>query len=780
MKKILLNKDWSVWEDRIPFELVAAVPPFARKTDLPDDAMFREIQKEDSVNGCATGYLDGTAYKYHKSLYVPAEWQGKPVSLRFEGVYRQATVFVNGSAAGSCFFGYTEFSVPIADYLEFGQENEILVTVRCGTKNSRWYSGAGIYRDVWLLVGEAVHIVPRSLELVTAALSPEGAEVELRAKVRNTSACAGTFDLAMSICSPDGKPVARRTFPLRLKAGEEAAVSKRIFLEGAKLWSAEEPNLYQVKASVTSTTKDEPSSDEEEITTGVRLIRADRARGLQVNGQSVKLRGACIHHDSGLLGARALKAYERRRVRRLKEAGFNAVRSAHNHASQALLEACDELGMYVMDELTDVWNKAKGGFDQSIHFEATWRDDLKSVVEADRTHPSVILYSEGNEIFEIATEKGIETARAIGAYVKELDPTRLSTNGINGAFAAGDGLSSIVEDITGSRPGPGDVNVFMAALENHMPEIVRHPILSGILEKLELSMDVMGYNYMTSRYLPDYEAYPDRLMVGSETYPKQIAENWAAILACPAVLGDFTWTGWDYMGEIGDPFPALINTAGDISVIGVRRAVSYYREIVFGLAEGPVIAVQDPARFGCRRNFGPWKYTDCELNYTWPGQEGRPLFVQVYGAGDTAVLYQNGKKVGEGVFGQNTAGYCCEFNITYEPGSLCAVIFRDGKELGRSVLETAGPAKSIRITPEEEEDLVFLNMELVDAEGRRVFEDREIELALEGPAELLGFGSEKTVHRQGFTESKAMTAAGCCLAILRRTAPGQILWQAKI
>lgn len=785
MKRELLNRGWQVWEDKIPFELVSGVPPFAITVDLPDDAMFREKQSPESLNGGATGYLDGGAYKYHKSLYVPEEWAGDPILLHFEGVYRQATVFVNGSAVGGCFFGYNEFTVFISDHLNYGQDNDILVAVKCDVKNSRWYSGAGIYRDVWLLHGAPVHVVPGSLQLTTLSLSEEGALVEVSCEAENSSSLAGTFDVTFSVArkAPVGgvstDPVFERTFPVRLKVGEKQKLSKRIFLENPALWSAEKPNLYEIKAGIANGTyvANEAKADEETITTGVRLIQADRIHGLMINGESVKLRGACVHHDSGLLGARALYGYERRRIRRLKEAGFNAVRSAHNHTSQAFLRACDELGMYVMDELTDVWDKAKATYDQSIHFEATWKKDLRSMVEADRPHPSVILYSTGNEIFEIATEKGIETARMLGDYLKELDPTRLRTNGINGAFAAGDGLSSIVEDITGQRPGPGDVNVFMAALANHMPQIVQHPILSGILEKLELSMDVVGYNYMTSRYLPDYETYPDRLMVGSETYPKQIAENWSVISACPAVLGDFTWTGWDYMGEIGGPFPGLINEAGDISLIGVRRAMSYYREIVFGLKKGPVIATQDPARYGCSRNFGPWKFTDCEMNYTWPEQEGKPMLVQVYNRGDTIVLYQNGQKVGEKTcpapgepFEEGGVGYCCEFNITYEPGELSVVALRKGRQIGLSVLRTAGEVEQIQIIPETEDDLIFLNLELTDSQGNRVYQDQSLELSVEGPAELLGFGSEKAVHERGFTSPRTSTGGGCALAILRRTA----------
>ena len=690
--------------------------------------------------------------------------------LLFEGVYSHAGVFVNQSLAGENAFGYSEFCVEIQDYLKFGEENEILVTVKCGTRNSRWYSGAGIYRDVWLLHSPAVRIEPGSLRFTTLDLQPDGAAVSVEAKICNDSLTAKNLSVTVTVQEKNGEIKGEHTYPLRIKGNQELELRKNLFIQNAKLWSEDTPDLYEITVKVTD---ESGGTDSEQVISGIRKLTLDSRHGLQVNGKTVKLRGACLHHDQSILGAATYDDYEYRRVKRLKEAGFNAVRSAHNHASQALLNACDRLGLYVMDELVDVWNKSKKSYDYSIDFVHSWEKDVEGIVTADYNHPSVVLYSTGNEIFEIATERGIEVSRMLGEKFHQLDPTRYTTNGINGAFAAGDGITQIVKDLTGQEPGKGDVNVFMGMMATQMPAITKHKVVGDILERLETTMDVLGYNYMTARYLSDTENNPDRLMVGSETYPKQIAENWGAILQSSAVLGDFTWTGWDYLGEVMPPCPNLMSPAGDLTAIGVRRPVSYYREIVFGLQKGPVIAVQDPVRYGCDRNFGPWQYTDCTFNYAYPGAEGKPIMIQVYAGGDTVELFQNGKSLGRKPCGKDTE-FEVQYNTVYEPGDLVAVAYENGGEIGRCALSTAGETAEVHIDIETGESLIFVNMELRDSEGRRVFINDTLELELTGPAKLLGFGSETAKHNRGYAHPATTAADGCALAILQRTGAGEI------
>ncbi len=770
MQRENFNANWKYWPDNDPFELVFRVPENAQDITLPHDAMFHERQAPDSPNSGSTGFLDGREYRYYKRFSVPAQWQDGRVQLHFEGIYTRASVYVNQSYVGGPSSGYAEVLLDISDYLHFGGENEILVAVKCGTRNSRWYSGAGIYRDVTLLHGPAIGIEPASLRFTTLDVDPDGASVNVSMTLYNRSLKAQTVTVSVTVQDSAGSAALTRTYPVRIKSGSRTELRKNLYLDHPKLWSEETPELYTISAAVTD---EAGTADSDSIVSGVRKLTVDARHGLRVNGKTVKLRGACLHHDQSILGAAAYYDYEYRRIKRLKEAGFNAVRSAHNHASQALLTACDRLGVYVMDELSDAWNKAKKSYDCSLDFARAWQQDIASMVAADYNHPCVVLYSTGNEIFEISTEKGLETSRALGDLFHRLDPTRCTTNGINGAFAAGDKLQDIVQDITGADTGKGDVNVFMDAMENHMPAITRHPVISGILEKLETTMDVLGYNYMTARYRVDAARYPDRVMVGSETYPKQIAENWAAIMDTPAVIGDFTWTGWDYIGEVPPVFPTLVNTGADISAIGVRRLVSYYREIVFGLRTGPVIGTQDPDRFGIDRNFGPWQFTDCALTYTYPGKEGRPILIQVCSDGDTVELFQNGKSLGTRPCGKDAA-FEARFDAVYEPGELLAVAYRDGKEIGRSVLQTTGEGVKLHVEREEGEELIFLNVRLQDAAGRRVFSNKEIRIQIEGPARLLAFGSETALHDCGYEKNTTTLTDGCALAILKRIGTGDI------
>lgn len=768
MNKINFNDNWKVWKDSDPFELVFHVPEDAKKVNLPYDAMFHEEQKDGAANGGYTGNIDGAEYKYYKRFFVPEEYRDGRVLLQFEGVYRNAGVFVNQSRAGGSAYGYTDFTVDAGDYLKYGQENEILVTVKCGTKSSRWYSGAGIYRDVWLIHGGSIYIKPYDLRFTTMEADEDGALVCISAAIHNDSLHAGTFQASVVIKDKEGNVAVHNRYPVRIKSRSVLELRKNVYIDKAKLWDEFSPELYTVTVTLSD---GEKVLDTATAASGIRKLSVDARHGLRVNGRTVKLRGACIHHDQGLLGAATYEDYEYRRVKRLKEAGFNAVRSAHNPASQALLRACDRLGVYVMDELVDVWNKSKVSFDYAVDFDRSWEGDIARMVEADYNHPCVVMYSTGNEISEICTEKGFETSRMLSDRFRQLDSTRYTTNGINGAFAAGDGLARIVDDITEGKAdtGKGDVNVFMMAMETNMPGIVAHPIISDILDKLETTMDIMGYNYMTSRYLMDAEKYADRVMVGTETYPKQIGENWDIITGCPAAIGDFTWTGWDYLGEVTDVYPDLINTGGDISLTGNRRPVSYYREIVFGFTKQPCIAVQNPQSYGIPRNFGPWRFTDCTFCYSYKGQEGKPVMIQVYAGGDSVELFQNGKSLGIQPCGRKTR-YETQFHTVYEPGELTAVAYEDGKEIGRTSLRTAGEPETTALSVEEYEKLIFINIDLVDGNGLLAADAcTPLSIQIKGPAELMAFGSVGARHHGGYELPDTTAGEGHALAVLKKT-----------
>ncbi len=792
MKATRLTDNWKVYRDKDAFSLVYALPEDARTASVPFDAMWQEPQDRNAVSAGRTSYLDGGVYHYYKELDFPESMRGERILLRFDGVFSKSYVYLNGSQVGQGDFGYVGCTCDLTNYIRFGAKNVLLVVAKTPALSSRWYSGGGIVKDVWLLEGRSACIEPGSFYLDTLEVSESGVSVALHAQMRSLE--NWPQDVTVRFTAGDANGVIfTRCFRTRLHAGGTARLVHRMLLPGIKAWSEMNPNLYDCRLELVKGGGEEVL-DTETLRTGFRTLAWDAEKGLTVNGETVKLRGGCIHHDEGILGGVSYYDYEYRRVKKMKEAGFNAVRSAHNHAAPALLAACDALGVFILDEVCDMWTKMKGYEDYTQYFADSWKRTVTAMVEDDRRHPSVVGYSTGNEISDICTDRGIETSHEIYHLFKELDDTRFVTNGINGAFAAGDGLLKIASDLTGQDESvfaDGDVNKFMFLMATQMGNIVRHPVISGILEQLDSSMDVMGYNYMTTRYVPDAASYPDRLMLGTETYPKQIAENWRAIKATSQCLGDFTWTGWDYLGELGetpDNYPAWNNTSGDIDTTGVRRPVSYYREIVFGLRTRPYVCVRPPKAFGVPREFGPWKFTDAEAVWTYSENEftaDNPqhlLEVEVYSPAEEVELFLNGRSLGRQRTG-DAADYYTIFNVPYEAGTLTAVNVWKGSvdEAQTCTLSTTGPAVKV-VTAEhtgsplrESEGLTFLDIHLEDDQGRRVFgRGEKLTLTMDEDTELLGFGSLGQNHMCGFTRTEIVLTGWNALAVLRKSGTEEV------
>jgi len=538
--------------------------------------------------------------------------------------------------------------------------------------------------------------------------------------------------------------------------------------------------------------------DAETVSFGVRTLQLDAQQGLRVNGRSVKLRGTCIHHDNGLLGAVTVPDAELRRVRILKEAGFNAIRMSHHPASIPLLDACDRLGMYVMDEAFDMWTRPKKDLDYSLFSDKWWREDVTAMVRKDRSHPSVVLYSLGNEIPEVGMPQGSALGREMARLVKRLDAERFTLVSINGAFSVGDQIDRIMADVMPSAAPEaaenGNVNDFMTAMDTHLDDIVRHPIVCERIEFACAGMDVAGYNYMTARYEPDAVRYPDRVVVGSETYPPEIARNWALVEKLPSVIGDFTWTGWDYIGEagVGVPayrfgeggfgarFPCQLAYCGDIDITGFRRPASYFREIVFGLRKTPYITVQDPAHYGEPLIKTPWVISDSRSSWSWPGFEGRPVVVEVYAPGTEVELFLNGKSLGRQPCGQDHR-FTAYFETAYQPVTLEAVAWDGGTELGRMELVTAGGAACLDAKAEPAgEELIYVNLTLRDENGLVADAgDVELRVSVSGNAELAGLGSGDPKPGYRYTGSETRTFHRRALAILKRTGGGKIVLTAR-
>lgn len=779
------NELWKYWIDRDAFALVWNIPDAAKEITLPHDAMIENKAYAESRNKGNTGYRDGDVYNYVKLFHAPEEYRDRTVMLKFEGVYMNAMVYVNGELAGKCLFGYSTFFVNLSGFLRYGEENEIRVIVRNNAMtNSRWYSGGGIYRDVYLLVSGLSYIVPEGVQVSTETAEEGHAVVRVGTELKNR--CHANEDLVLetTITDENGNTAVDR-IPVVLFEQEERRVFQRIAIENPCLWSENTPALY---TCVSRLYREGSVIDESISRFGIRTLQLDAKKGLRVNGKTVKLRGACIHHDSGLLGAATYEDAQFRQVKMLKDAGFNALRMSHHPMAPAMLRACDRLGMYVMDETFDMWNRCKSDADYGMYFQEWWEKDVTAMVRKDYNHPSVILYSVGNEIPEIGTDHGAKICHDICEKIKSLDPSRFTLASINGVFAAGDQVGRIVADVAAELEGEGEsggnVNDFMSLMDEHMDKIVVHPAITKRLEKACAYTDIAGYNYMTARYELDGETYPNRVIVGSETYPPEIARNWELVKKCGHVIGDFTWTGWDYIGEagvgipayrwgeggFGAKYPCQLAYCGDIDITGFRRPASYFREVVFGLRKAPYIAVQNPYRYGERLIKTPWVLSDSSSDWTYPGCEGNPVVVEIYAPGTEVELFCNGKSIGRKRAGAE-AGFRTLFETVYEPGVLTAVTYENQTEIGRMEIMTAGNGRKIEMQAEmlSGEELIYMPIRICDENGTTVMnEDIEIKIEAEGGADIIGFGSGNPKTMYNYNEDVTETFQGRALAILKR------------
>jgi beta-galactosidase len=809
MHRTLFNDGWTVGTKSNSFAErftgSGSAPP---QVTLPHDAM---IGSERSPAGdAATAYYPPGSWEYKKSFELSTGDAGSTVFLEFEGVYRDALVRVNDAVAAHRPGGYSDFTVQVDHLLRFGEPNEVKVEARAHD-DSRWYSGAGIYRNVWLLQAGRVHLVPGGLRVATPAPHDDEAMVAVSAEVRNQSVGTSNAVLRLEILDVDGVCVATAEAPVTTVPGDVLAARQRLCVSAPHRWGPDDPYLYTCRAGLL---EGDQVVDEESTTFGIRTLTADPTRGLRINGASVLLRGACIHHDNGLLGAATIDRAEERRVELLKEAGFNAIRSAHNPLSKPMLAACDRLGMLVMDETFDMWTQPKSEHDYALRFPDWWEADVEAMVRKDFNHPSVILYSIGNEIPEAGTPMGARVGRALAEKIRSLDTTRLVTEGISGLLVGG---AELFTQLAASRQSGAQnpeekaqdpdedtgVNTAMTQIADRLNALMTAPIVAENSAQTASYLDVVGYNYMESRFAMDGELYPNRVIVGSETHPAAIDTGWAAVRRLPHVIGDFTWTGWDYLGEAGigrtvygqagstpgiesflGEYPWRTAWCGDIDITGSRRPQSFYREIVFGLRADPYLAVQRPEHHGEAGAGTPWSWTDVVSSWSWAGHEGAPVTVEVYADADEVELVVNGRSVGRQPAGA-VHRYRAAFETTYEPGLLEAIAWCDGTERGRTAVRSAGDEVVLDahldrpVIAADPRDLAFVTLSLVDGNGTlHVLRDRRIDVQVEGPGVLQALGSANPATEEGFAGPGCTTFGGRALAIVRPTGEGRITLRA--
>lgn len=726
--------------------------------DLPHDAMLTEQRDFSCHNGKQSGYYPGGKYRYEKTFALSEQDCEKDVGLFFEGVYQNCSVLLNGQPVGNHRYGYTEFYVPLNNAARPGENTVTVLVDNSLEPNCRWYSGSGIYRPVHLVIrGKEA---PKQLHVLTKSCDPA---------VVTVLSDAQTIEIY-----DDGQKIA-------------AGAPGDIAIPNAQLWSGDTPHLYTCVART--------GEDTLQTSFGIRQLTWDAKNGLCVNGKRELLRGGCIHHDNGVLGACEFPDAAERRVRIFKEAGYNALRIAHNPASRALLNACDKLGMYVMDEAFDGWYIPKNYHDYSRWFAQDWRSDLKAMVDKDFNHPCVIMYSIGNEVTETADQKGVETAGEMTACMHALDASRPVTCGINVLLNVYTKMGMGVYRDKGAykaEPLPPKTKKFKEKASGSTYFNMMAQKLGGLMffmssgrqgEKASApvaeKLDVTGFNYAGSRFAPDLKKYPGRLMVASETMATDLPYNWSFVKKYPAVLGDFVWAAWDYLGEagIGDwtyhnykGLPLLAGS-GTIDSTGVITAEAYFQQVVWGLRKKPYIGVQPLNHAGEIPSKSSWRFTDVLDSWTWHGFEGKKTTVEVYSPGDSVRLLCNGREVGT----KKLKDFRTSFTCAYQPGILEAIVLDEqGGELSRSDLKTGGTETVLRAIPEKTvlaadgQSLCYLPIGFTDAEGNlKPAVEQEVRIEVQGAVILQGFGSALAKTDETYDRTTYHSYRGRVLAVLR-------------
>ncbi len=775
MKKNSFHTGWSYYQK--------GADSIAQDVILPHDAMIHRDRVPRLKNGSYTGFYPSGDYVYINRIFGDPDYRGKTVIMEFEGVYMDSTVYLNDEKVGGHVYGYNHFYVDLTDKLVIGKENELKVDVHCSqVPNARWYPGNGIYRPVSLYVGEKEHINLDGVVIVTKSHNPAVIEVSV-----DTTAEAGAV-VEIEILY-QGKTIATGT-------GEHCEIA----IPNAKLWDAEHPNLYQARVMLK---RDGNVFDETIEDFGIRHLAWSAEKGIEVNGASVKLRGGCVHHDNGCLGACDFEAAEYRKVRIMKEAGFNAIRSSHYPISKRMLRACDELGMYVMDETFDTWRESNGMYGYPLYFNEEWQDDLSKMILKDRNHPCVIMYSIGNEISDTARPEGAELAGEMTTLCHAIDPTRpvtvcpnlfmnvMSQKGLN--LSLGNGTEPKKEDVADPMAQDSDTKMGGSAMINVLmatgPHLMKLMMKPKGTEKGSghtfAKVDIAGYNYAEQVYEGHHAMVPNRIIVGSETHPTKILGNWELVEKHPYVIGDFMWTGWDYLGEVGvgiidygkssgayiKPYPAVSAYVGAIDLTGHRELNSYRAAIVWGFENKPYISVQPPNHFGEKKIESHYRDSDALNSWSWTGCEGQRTIVEVYSKGDTVELFQDGKSLGKKPLKKLLA----KFKIIYQPGTLEAVSYdAQGVEIARSKLVSAGSKTTLTVSVENDslkpngEDLAYINVAVTDDKGIvKMLNEKTVSIKVEGAGTLQGIGSGNPRASEAYVGSHFTTYQGRMQAIVR-------------
>jgi beta-galactosidase len=749
MQKISLDKNWQYLKSDLLNKLMLNVLGGWQKTDLPHDYSPEMERSKDAKGGLNDGFMRTAGLYYKKEFIVEEAAAGKRFWLEFESIAGISSVWFNGTFITKHLNPYTGILAEVTEHVKPGLNEIIIYTDNSNKPNSRWYTGCGLTGHVWMHVGGQVTVRPWTLHVTTTRITgieQNNAALAVKCFVDNSLKEARKINLTVTLRDADNREIAKQTTDCLVPpGGTQSAVE--LEAQGISPWSRESPTLYSVSVSV------DAGDGAEEIAscrTGIRTIHVDPKNGLRLNGNTIKMKGGCIHHDLGVLGAAAFDAAIKRKIQILLDNGYTALRLAHNPYPPAFFEICDELGMLVVEEAFDEWVLGRTSFGHYTVFESEWEKDLEAMINRDYNHPSIIMWSTGNEVEERdGSADGFAWSRKLAEKVRSLDtsrPVAVSACALPAEY--------------GQRPPEGTtgnqgLNMSFDNFESGVD------LWGDTTAPFFEPVDVAGYNYKTMRYAHDGRKFPKRVIYGSETYPIQMYDNWQNTLANDHVIGDFVWTAWDYLGEsgggryaVGDmrippgpEWPWLTANQADIDLTGNKRPQSYYRDVVWQRHTEPRLFVLPPQLTGKPISRMSWTWLPVERNYTYPGNEGQAIEVHVYAYADEVELFQNGVSKGRKALNHENQ-YIAVFTAQYEVGVLEVTAFKDGKECGRDTLATTGPAVQLSLKASrntinaDSADLCFVEIAALDKNGESVYtEDGAVTVELQGGGTLIALGT---------------------------------------
>jgi len=740
-----------------------------RDVDVPHDWSIEDLSQNDSdstlgpfhknaVGKNNTGFTIGGTAWYRKHFSLDKAISNKVVYIQFDGVYMNSDVWINGHHLGNRPNGYASFVYDVTSFLSpAGKDNVIAVEVKNEGVNSRWYTGSGIYRHVWIHVVNKTHIENWGVQIVSDNVSAQSAGIGITARINNSSS---DISLTTELYALNSNQMVSST---STQVDGVKKVEQRIVLHNPKLWDLENPHLYKVRLILRQNNK---MIDEYNQNFGVRTVKVDAEKGFVLNGKSVKLKGGCIHHDNGPLGSVAIDRAEERKIQLLKINGYNAVRLAHNPFSSELLEACDRLGILVINESFDVWNSQKTTDDYSKYFNEWWEKDLAANILKDINHPSIVMWSIGNEIPEIVNSTGHQTSLQLANAVHQLDPSRLVTNAIP----------------------------FYLPLMKGLPWDVTAPAFA--------TLDVGGYNYTSSQYVNDHKKYPSRVMVATEYFPPQALQEWNYVENNVYIVGMFSWSAMDYLGEAGlglarlkkqdeklagfqqtfmmPEWPIFNAYTGELDLIGNKKSASYYLDVVW--RNSPIeMLVHRPIPNGMKEVLGFYDFPDELKCWTWNGHENDSLQVRVFSRSSKVKLELNGKIIAEQTIppGSITA----TFSIPYVPGKLTARCYDERLEVASETIATAGKPAAIRLKADRldlkasKNDLAYIDVEIIDVGGNIVpnVDDILIKYRVTGNVTIAAVGNGNPRDMSSFVKPEKKVFHGKGLVILRPEASSRLI-----